>query len=231
MSSGARSKWNPVKEMMGNPKVYFGRHLSYWWENTPRSALYFMSHYKFAVKMIGSGKRVLDIGCAEGLGTWLLAIECGYAKGIDLDDQAIDMGKRNWNDPRISFECIDILKMKPWQYDAVVSFDVIEHIIPKNVDTFMRVVVDNLSENGVSIIGTPSLTGQAYASEVSKAGHVNVYSAERLEEEMLQYFEHVFLFCANDEVIHTGFAKMAHYYIVIGCKKKHVSPKKGDVDL
>ncbi len=228
MSSEVRSKWNPVKEMMGNPKVHLGRHLSYWWENTPRSALYFTSHYKFAGKMIGSDKKVLDIGCAEGLGTWLLAIECGYAKGVDLDDQAIDIGKRNWNDPRISFECNDILKMEPGQHDAVVSFDVLEHILPKNVDAFMRVVVDNLSENGISIIGTPSLAGQAYASEISKAGHVNVYSAEKLEEEMLQYFKHVFLFCANDEVIHTGFAQMAHYYIVIGCKK-NASPQKREM--
>ncbi|MBT7589588.1 MAG: class I SAM-dependent methyltransferase [Candidatus Scalindua sp.] len=221
MSSEARSKWNPVKKIMGNPKVHLGRHLSYWWENTPRSALYFMSHYKFAAKMIGVDKRVLDVGCAEGLGTWLLALECGHAKGIDIDMQAIDIGKKNWRDPRISFECNDhIFKMKQDQYDAVVSFDVIEHIIPKNVDTFMRLIVDRLSENGVSIIGTPSLTGQTYASEVSKAGHVNVYSAERLEEEMLQYFEHVFLFCANDEVIHTGYTQMAHYYIAMGCKKR-----------
>jgi 2-polyprenyl-3-methyl-5-hydroxy-6-metoxy-1,4-benzoquinol methylase len=171
--------------------------------------------------MIGVDKRVLDVGCAEGLGNWLLALECGHAKGIDIDMQAIDIGKKNWRDPRISFECNDhIFKMKQDQYDAVVSFDVIEHIIPKNVDTFMRLIVDRLSENGVSIIGTPSLTGQTYASEVSKAGHVNVYSAERLEEEMLQYFEHVFLFCANDEVIHTGYTQMAHYYIAMGCKKR-----------
>jgi len=220
MSSDDRSKWYPVKEIMDNPNVYFGRHFSYWWNNTPRNVLNYMSHYKFAGKMIGSGKRVLDIGCAEGLGTWLLALECGYAKGIDLDDQAINLGKGNWNDTRISFECVDVLKMKPEKYDAIVSFDVIEHILPKNVDIFMRGIVGNLSENGVSVIGTPSLAGQSYASEVSRAGYENVYSAETLEEEMLKYFEHVFLFCANDEVIHAGFTQMAYYYITIGCKKK-----------
>ena len=40
------------------------------------------------------------------------------------------------------------------------------------------------------------------------------------EEEMKKYFHHVFLFGANDEVVHTGFLPMAHYLIAVGCRKR-----------
>ena len=34
------------------------------------------------------------------------------------------------------------------------------------------------------------------------------------------FFKHVFLFSMNDEVVHTGFEKMAHYLFVVCCAKK-----------
>ncbi len=216
-----QSQWDDVTEMMdGGPDVNLGKYIGYWFENTPRRALFSTSYYKFAAKMIGHGKRVLDAGCNEGLGTWILASECGSAKGIDQDGDAIQTARSNWNDPRVEFHEGDFLQLPPEQWDAVVSLDVIEHILQENVDQFWRRIVDNLSHDGIAIIGAPSLEGQIYASEVSKAGHVNLYTAERLEKEMRTYFTHVFLFGANDEIVHTGFPPMSHYLLVVGCKKR-----------
>lgn len=216
-----KSAWTSVKEIMGDRQISFGSYLSYEFTNTPRRILYSISYYKFAAKMIGRNKRVLDVGCGEGLGTWLLAVECGQAKGIDIDCDAIEIGKRNWKDPKISFECADFLSIKEeGEYDAVVSFDVIEHILPKNVPLFFHKIVTSLTHYGIAVIGTPNITSQQYASPVTKAGHVNVYSWERLEYEMKQHFVHVFMFGANDEVVHTGFLPMAHYLIGLGCRKK-----------
>jgi 2-polyprenyl-3-methyl-5-hydroxy-6-metoxy-1,4-benzoquinol methylase len=217
-----RSRWDKVTHLMGDKPVALGQYVSYWFSKTPRRALNYMSYYKFAAKMIGRNKRVLDVGCNEGLGTWLLAVECGFAKGIDLDEGAVRTAKANWEDPRVQFHCGDFLREKPEAYDAAVSFDVIEHISPDHVGAFMTRLTANLGQGGVCVIGTPNLNGQVYASAVSKAGHVNVYSAEGLEKEMLRYFKHVFLFAANDEVVHTGFFPMAHYLIAVGCGKKPV---------
>ncbi len=214
------SQWMSVTEIMDKEEITLGRYLAYWFENTPRRALYYTSYYKFAAKLIGKNQRVLDVGCSEGLGTWLLAAECGYAQGIDLDEAAISVAKKNWQSERISFECADFLELKPKPWNAVVSFDVIEHILPENADSFFTGVTNNLTHNGIAIIGTPSQEGQQYASDISKAGHVNVYSYERLEQEMSRHFHNVFVFCANDEIIHTGFSKLAHYFIAVGCKKR-----------
>ena len=41
------------------------------------------------------------------------------------------------------------------------------------------------------------------------------------------YFENVFLFSMNDEVVHTGFTPMAHYLFAVCCQKKTGEDKFG----
>jgi hypothetical protein len=35
-----------------------------------------------------------------------------------------------------------------------------------------------------------------------------------------RFFENVFIFSMNDEVVHTGFSPMAHYIIGLGCGRR-----------
>ena len=80
----------------------------------------------------------------------------------------------------------------------------------------MRGTIKNgLKEGGVAIIGTPSLHASDYASERSQIGHINLFSPDRLVSTLENHFNNVFLFSMNDEVVHTGFDKMAHYLIVL----------------
>ncbi len=163
--------------------------------------------------------RVLDIGCGEGLGTWLLAAECGYAKGVDFDADLIAVAKKNWPIEKAEFTCEDVLTMRSGEFDAAVSFDVIEHILPANADAFLRGIAAQLTPFGLAIIGTPNVTSAPYASAVTNAGHVNLYDATRLEAEMRRHFHQVFMFGANDEVVHTGFAPMCQYLIAMGVRR------------
>lgn len=218
-----KSNWACVANSMKNyPESVFGRYASYWYYNTPRRILHSLSYYKFSAKLIGKNKKVLDVGCNEGLGTWLLAKECGFAKGIDFDQEAIETAKSNFPYPNVSFLEEDILNSsssnKLW--DAVVNFDVIEHIYPHHAENFIEALKANVSDLGTVIIGTPSLISQQFASDISKKGHVNIYSPERLEQTLRKHFDFVFLFAANDEVVHTGYLSLAHYLIAVCCKKK-----------
>lgn len=217
-----KSNWDCVAEFMKNnqKKISFGKYISFWIKNSPRRLLHYLSYYKFAAKMIGQNKKVLDVGCNEGIGTWLLANMCGCADGIDFDKDAVKSAKNNFQDLKnIHFICKDVFKLdKNNCYDAIVSFDVIEHILPKNSDLFFSKVSSLLTKNGMTIIGTPSEISQVYASEITKKGHVNIYSYDSLQKQMYKFFDYVFIFSANDEVIHTGFSSLAHYFIAIGCK-------------
>jgi len=219
-----KSNWACVANMIKdkeNKAIQLGRYASYWFHKTPRRMLHSMSYYKFASKLIGQSRRVLDVGCNEGLGTWLLAKECGYAEGIDFDVEAIDAARKNFSKENISFHCKDFIEFDGKQnWDAITSFDVIEHIYPNHVDSFFFKIKSSLSTMGMTIIGTPSEISQKFASEISKKGHVNIYSPSRLEEEMKKHFSYVFMFSANDEIVHTGYPQLAHYLITVGFKKR-----------
>lgn len=218
-----KSNWACVtKELMqGVPEVNLGRYASYWFHKTPRRVLYSLSYYKFAAKMIGAGKKVLDIGCNEGLGTFLIGKECGFAKGVDFDEEAIRYAQRNFTEPFVEFNVGDFLENSEQEkWDAIINFDVVEHIMPEHATDFFAGIAKHLTPEGIAIIGTPSKISQDFASEISKKGHVNIYSHDQLEREMRKHFDCVFMFAANDEVIHTGFLPLAHYFISVGCKKK-----------
>lgn len=215
------SNWSCVTQLLEQEQpIELGRYNSYLTHRTPRRMLYSLSYYKFAAKMIGSQKRVLDVGCNEGLGSWVVAKECGFCKGIDFDQQAIEVAQKNFTDSCIEFEYLDFFNMPAAKWDAAISFDVIEHIYPEHSLNFIHKIASNLKDDGVAVIGTPSEISQQFASPISKKGHVNIYSYDRLYAELALYFDFVFLFAANDEVVHTGFLPLAHYFIALCCKPK-----------
>ena len=64
---------------------------------------------------------------------------------------------------------------------------------------------------GVLIVGIPSLESQEYASVAAAAGHINCLTGSDLRDFCRKYFNNVFMFGMNDEVLHTGFMPLCHY--------------------
>jgi 2-polyprenyl-3-methyl-5-hydroxy-6-metoxy-1,4-benzoquinol methylase len=219
MQSKELEKWNEAKSYMGKKRVVLGPHYSYILRNLPRRLVFILSHYKFASKLIGENKYVLEIGCSEGFGTVILAEGARKVVGIDIDKDAIKEARRSFGSKKIIFKNIDFLKRKVGTFDAVVAFDVVEHIYPEHEKNFLKSVCRNLTKHGICIIGTPNKTAQQYASPTSKISHVNLYTWDRLRDAVARYFHQVFIFSANDEVVHTGFYPMAHYLIAVGVEK------------
>ena len=105
-------------------------------------------------------------------------------------------------------------------YDGIYFLDVLEHIQPQDEAKFMNNVMQGLTENGMCIAGIPSLESQTYASDISKAGHVNCKSGQEFKDMFKKYFRNVLMFSMNDEVLHTGFFPMSQYLFAIGIGKK-----------
>lgn len=93
------------------------------------------------------------------------------------------------------------------KYDGIFSLDVFEHINKSKELKFISNCKNSLKNNGLLIIGIPSSESQKYASKMSKAGHVNCKSGPELKKILNKFFDNVFIFSMNDEVVHTGFFK------------------------
>lgn len=216
----ALSTWRSFKNMISMDRVVLGRFYSHQLLNTPRNILFTLSRYKFAAKLIGENKTILEAGCNQGLGTVILSEFAKKIVAVDIDPEAIKEAKGSFVKTKINFRNIDIFKVKIGKFDAVVSFDLIEHVYKKNERIFFCSLLRNLKSHGICIIGTPNELAKEHSSRLSSTGHVNYYSWRRLKAEMEKYFYQVLLFSVNDEIVHTGFYPMAHYFIAVGvCKK------------
>lgn len=214
-----KQAWDQVKGMLGHERLTLGRHWSFNLRNDPKRFAFVLSRYKLAAKLACKGRRVLELGCSEGLGAAILGEHATSYTGVDLDGEAIEVAKKNF--PQHTFVHGDALSGEVLgEFDTVVSMDVIEHIEPAKEPLFFDAVLRNLHGDGLAVIGTPNITSAPYASAMSNAGHVNLFSADRLHAAMQQRFTWVFPFGMNDEVVHTGYAPMCHFLISLGCRKK-----------
>ena len=208
--------WENVKQMISNDRLTLGTHWSFNLRNDPKRLSFVLSRYKFAAKII-SKRRVLELGCSEGIGTPILAEFATEYVGVDSDEQAIAAANQNFSSERCSFISDDFLDQSFGQFDAVVSLDVCEHIMPEMEDSYFDTIAANLVTEGVAVIGTPNETSDVYASPMSKAGHVNLFDHGRMRRALGRIFHNVLMFGFNDEVAHTGFEPMCHYLIGVGC--------------
>lgn len=188
------------------------------WNEDPKRMLFGMSRYKFVSKILSGKNKVLEIGCADAFFTRLVQQEVGHVTAIDFDPIFIEDAKKRMN-PNWPMDCFvhDMLQGPvPGSFDAIYSLDVLEHIDPKDESLFLKNAFAPLKKDGTAIFGIPSLESQVHASPQSVAGHVNCKSGKDFKDLMAKYFENTFLFCMNDEVVHTGFSPMAHYIFVVG---------------
>lgn len=188
------------------------------WHSDPRRLVFVLSRYKFVAKMLSGKNRVLEIGCGDGFPVRIVLQEVGSIHAVDIDPVFIDdIAERTDEKWRFSSAVHDMLSGPvAGQYDAAYSLDVLEHIAKKDERKFMDNIVKSLTKTGVLIIGMPSIESQAHASPLSKIGHVNCKTGTELKTLMLDYFENVFMFSMNDEVVHTGYQPMAQYLFGMG---------------
>lgn len=198
--------------------VAMGPTASHTWRSDPRRLTFLLARYKFVSKMLAGRANAVEIGCGDGFGMRVVLQTVKAVHGVDFDPLFIEWARAHADREGLActFATADITKERPaGTFDAAYSLDVIEHIEPSLERAFLANIAASLAPSGVCIIGTPNITADAYASVWSREGHINLKSAESLASAASEFFENVFIFSMNDEVVHTGFYPMAHYLVAL----------------
>lgn len=103
-------------------------------------------------------KKVLDIGCFIGYGETRIFSQAKEIIAIDGDDKALEFARQNRFIPNAKFEKVDARRL-PFPnetFDIVIAFQLIEHIPPNEVSSFLSEVKRVLKRKGSLFITTPN---------------------------------------------------------------------------
>ena len=218
-------KYNLISNTTQKTKqIILGHQISYEYKHDAKHLVFSLSRYKFVSKMLEGFNTVLEVGAGDGFKSQIVSQS---VKNLTLSDYT-NIYNQNYNEQNpvgrggnVKYIVHNFLEKKlNKKYQGVYMLDVIEHIDKKKEHKFIINILNSLKKNGTLIIGCPSIESQKYASTLSKLGHTNCKNKKDLRKIMLNYFNFVFSFSMNDEVLHTGYDKMSHYNLVVCCGKK-----------
>lgn len=225
LDSDSKSLWLSIRRSLKEHDVRLGQATAQAYIDDPRMLAFIAARYKFVAKMLAGSESVIEAGCGDAFGAPIVAQSVGRLLCTDIDQETIESNaKRHAVRQNIRFAYHDF-RAGPVadRAAAVFSVDVLEHIYPAEEERFVANLVASLAPHGIMLTGTPNIAGEQYASAHSKLGHVNLKSATSLRDLMGRFFHNVFMFSMNDEVVHTGYAPMAHYIWSLA-----VGPKAND---
>ena len=206
-----------IKNMMNEYRpLKLGFEYSYFIQDNLLQFLIRLSRFKFASKMLKPSDKVLEIGCGSGLGTNFLAQFVKHVKAIDVKAGELQEARLVTRRKNITYQRVDFFDLpKNELFNGVVTLDVIEHLTGNEVVRFVKKTARHLKQGGFLILGTPSKYAAKYQSPLSKASHKKLYDQKELLNLMDGSYHRTIAFSMNDEIVHTGFSKLAWYYFVL----------------
>jgi ubiquinone/menaquinone biosynthesis C-methylase UbiE len=155
-------------------------------EEVPRGILSLHQvRYEFA-KPCCIGKKVLDVACGMGYGSYFLAEVASQVTGIDFDRATIEHAHRYYKRSNLTYLVGDamILPFPKASYDTVVSFETLEHL--SDIPLFLGEVCRVLKPNGRYVVSTPIV--RKTTRKPKNPHHTVEYSAEDFRVLLERYF-------------------------------------------
>jgi 2-polyprenyl-3-methyl-5-hydroxy-6-metoxy-1,4-benzoquinol methylase len=195
----------------------FGIDSAWKWNNDPRQFFISQARYKFVSKILSGKKNVLEVGCSDAFNSRIVLQEVKKLSVCDIDENLLynadQIKNKKWFYHIFKHDFVfSPLKKK---YDAIFFLDVLEHIPINKEKIFLKNICLTLKKNGANIVGLPSLEFQKHSRSVNISGHINCKTGEQLKNFLSSFFDNVFVFSMNDEIVHTGFQKMACYLFAV----------------
>jgi 2-polyprenyl-3-methyl-5-hydroxy-6-metoxy-1,4-benzoquinol methylase len=115
-----------------------------------------LHRYRFAKEFV-KDKKVLDLACGEGYGSFMLSEEADEVIGVDIDKVTTRHASSRYINKNLKFiegSITDVPVKGEKIFDVVVCFEAIEHITEH--DKLMSEVKRLIKEDGVFIVSTPN---------------------------------------------------------------------------
>lgn len=143
-----------------------------------------IERYRFACTLLQPGQKVLDIACGTGYGTAMLLQRGCKVVGADIDNEILKEARMRWNyDGFVQADALD-LPFPDASFDAVVSFETIEHVA--DGERFLAEMRRVLRPGGIFICSTPNVRYTAHPS-----CHVKEYEPDEFFKLVESYFANV----------------------------------------
>lgn len=143
-----------------------------------------------STKSILSGKNVLDVGCGVGYGSHYLATSGSKSVlGIDNSTTAISYAKTHFKSQNLEFREMDItdMKLEYKTFDAVIAFEVIEHLSEQ--EKFLLEIKRVLKNDGILFISSPNRESNPPGYE--NPFHIKEFNSSEFKNILKKYFENV----------------------------------------
>lgn len=145
--------------------------------------------YYFVKKEIPKGSFVLEVGCGEGYGTFLLTKEGFDVIGLDINEETINEASKKYQSKNCRFVCYDGKRI-PFDdetFDVVISFQVIEHI--HDDLGFVKEIHRVLKKGGKLFLTTPNRLYRLKPNEKPRNPfHIREYAPLDLQELLKKVF-------------------------------------------
>jgi|ERR1700693_3825396 len=156
-----------------------------------------LARYQFALGQLAGGERILDAGCGTGYGSRLLREKARSVVGVDYSPLAVGYATERYAGPGVSFAAMDCqcLGFLSARFDAVVSFEVFEHM--ENPEAFLSEIVRVLAPRGRLILSTPNrITTDVHMRSIGQRNdfHVNMMDATGLRKVLARHFSRIELY-------------------------------------
>lgn len=124
--------------------------------------IHHLIRYKWALKVLADlhPRKILDVACGAGYGSYLFAHQFPNASiiGADYDAKAVELAQKEYSLPNLEYRVSDVMC---WEdtigatiFDCIVSFDTIEHVPHREI--MMENLVHHLHKSGSLLLSTPS---------------------------------------------------------------------------
>jgi len=174
---------------------------------------------KFACKWLRTTDRVLEVGCEEGFGTHFFSKHSAHATGLNIDSELIEGCRGKYVRYNLEFVVGDIVrpeKLPRPEYDAVVRFEMLEHISLEQGAAMVARCALYLNSGWILIMSTPCARPDRSVSHQQM--HVYEYDYDTLVAMLSPHFSRMMVFCQNDEYIYAGHPATGWNYVALGFK-------------